>query len=104
MRLGALLLTSGNLGSEPETPGCQSRGAGGTRASGQERGVVHLASHLCMHLLQENLAALILSGNQLLSSTRTLGYKLSVPTDIKMIEFNTFSPVSCLVVSVMVHS
>lgn len=103
-RLGALLLNSGHLGSEPKTPGCRSHGAGETRASGQERGVVRFASQLCMHLLQKNLAALILSGNQLLSSARTLGYKLSVPTDIKMIDFNTFSPISCLVVSVMVHS
>lgn len=60
-----------------------------TRALGRERAVWHLP----LSLLGKDLAALIPSGNQLLSSTRTLGYMLSVPKGIKMIDFNTFCPI-----------
>lgn len=57
-----------------------------------------------LQLLQNSSAAFILSENQLLSSARMLVSKLSALADIKMMDFNAFCPISCLLVSVMVRS
>lgn len=87
-KVGALTPDFWSPNSEPEALDFQSP-SGEMRASGWERAVWHLL----LRLLGKDLAALIPSGNQLLSSARTLGYKLSVPNGIKMIDFNTSCPI-----------